>query len=120
MNCSTCEIMLRELLKAVGKWQCLTNGCNQRTVYNWLSNLDNDSKKSNKWIELALKMAEKVRFNNKQIAIQTGDVVVIELAYGKDMGRYLTGHLVQFQMDRKCGKAIKRCSCYLRKHRKRY
>ena len=119
MNCSTCKNNVKGTAKGCrGNGNCLTNGCNQRTVYNWLSNLDNDSKKSNKWIELSFKNGRK-KFvsNNKQIAIQTGDVVVIELAYGKDMGMVsLTGHLVQFQMDRKnAEKQLKDAPVILRK-----
>ena len=119
MNCSTCKKNVKGTPKGCrGNGNCLTNGCNQRTVYNWLSNLDNDSKKSNKWIELSFKNGRK-KFvsNNKQIAIQTGDVVVIELAYGKDMGMVsLTGHLVQFQMDRKnAEKQLKDAPVILRK-----
>ena len=119
MNCSNCKNNVKGTPKGCrGNGNCLTNGCNQRTVYNWLSNLDNDSKKSNKWIELSFKNGRK-KFvsNNKQIAIQTGDVVVIELAYGKDMGMVsLTGHLVQFQMDRKnAEKQLKDAPVILRK-----
>ena len=119
MNCSTCKKNVKGTPKGCREnGNCLTNGCNQRTVYNWLSNLDNDSKKSNKWIELSFKNGRK-KFvsNNKQIAIQTGDVVVIELAYGKDMGMVsLTGHLVQFQMDRKnAEKQLKDAPVILRK-----
>lgn len=119
MNCSTCKNNVKGTPKGCrGNGNCLTNGCSQRTVYNWLSNLDNDSKKFNKWVELSFKNGRK-KFvsNNQKIAIQTGDVVVIELAYGIDMGMVsLTGHLVEFQMDRKnAEKQLKDAPAILRK-----
>ena len=104
MSCSTCSNNKKQTPKGCkSNGNCSTNGCNQRSTYNWLSNIDQITSHYSKVVELSFKNGRKSFINNNdKTPAQTGDVVVIEGRSGKDIGIVsLTGELVHYQMIRK-------------------
>ena len=106
LNCSTCKN--KGVPKGCkGNGSCLTNGCNQRSVYNWLSDFDTLQPAQQNVVELSFKNGRKdFGLNSNKLPLQVGDLVLISTSHGKDMGTVsLTGELVQFQI--RCKKAEK-------------
>ena len=107
MNCSTCKN--KGIPKGCkGNGSCLTNGCNQRSVYNWLSDFDTLQPAQQNVVELSFKNGRKdFGLNSNKLPLQVGDLVLISTSHGKDMGTVsLTGELVQFQIRRKKAEKI--------------
>ena len=107
MNCSTCKN--KGVPKGCkGNGSCLTNGCNQRSVYNWLSDFDTLQPAQQNVVELSFKNGRKdFGLNSNKLPLQVGDLVLISASHGKDMGTVsLTGELVQFQIRRKKAEKI--------------
>ena len=107
MNCSTCKN--KGIPKGCkGNGSCFTNGCNQRSVYNWLSDFDALLPAQQTVVELSYKNGRKDFGSNvNKLTLQVGDLVLISNSYGKDMGTVsLTGELVQFQIKRKKAEKI--------------
>ncbi len=117
MNCSTCKN--NSIPKGCkGNGSCFTNGCNQRSVYNWLSDVDKYQTAQYKVVELSFKNGRKIFASNEnKIPVQTGDLVVITSHHGIDIGTVmLTGELVQFQISRKnAEKTLNRLALITRK-----
>ena len=58
LNCSTCKN--KGIPKGCkGNGSCLTNGCNQRSVYNWLSDFDTLQPAQQNVVELSFKNGRK-------------------------------------------------------------
>ena len=107
MNCSTCKN--KGVPKGCkGNGSCLINGCNQRSVYNWLSDFDTLQPAQQNVVELSFKNGRKdFGLNSNKLPLQVGDLVLISTSHGKDMGTVsLTGELVQFQIRRKKAEKI--------------
>ena len=107
MNCSTCKN--KGIPKGCkGNGSCLNNGCNQRSVYNWLSDFDTLQPAQQNVVELSFKNGRKdFGLNSNKLPLQVGDLVLISTSHGKDMGTVsLTGELVQFQIRRKKAEKI--------------
>ena len=107
MNCSTCKN--KGIPKGCkGNGSCFINGCNQRSVYNWLSDFDALLPAQQTVVELSYKNGRKDFGSNvNKLTLQVGDLVLISNSYGKDMGTVsLTGELVQFQIKRKKAEKI--------------
>ena len=107
MNCSTCKN--KGIPKGCkGNGSCFTNGCNQRSVFNWLSDFDALQPAQQTVVELSYKNGRKDFGSNvNKLTLQVGDLVLISNSYGKDMGTVsLTGELVQFQIKRKKAEKI--------------
>ena len=102
MNCSTCKN--NGIPKGCkGNGSCFTNGCNQRSVYNWLSDFDAFQPAQQTVVELSFKNGRKdFGSNSNKLPLQVGDLVLISTSHGKDMGTVtLTGELVNFKLDEK-------------------
>ena len=107
MNCSTCKN--NGIPKGCkGNGSCFNNGCNQRSVYNWLSDFDAFQPAQQTVVELSFKNGRKdFGSNSNKLPLQVGDLVLISTSHGKDMGTVtLTGELVQFQIRRKKAEKI--------------
>lgn len=104
MGCDTCTNKVGGTPKGCrSNGSCVTLGCNARTTYNWLNNIDQITNNKNKIVELTFKNGRK-QFcrNDSELSIYTGDTVVVDCSLGYDVGRVtLTGELVQHQMQRK-------------------
>ena len=103
MSCSTCtnKSGIKKGCKSNGS--CLTFGCNQRTTFNWLNNIDQVIVDKTKSIEVSFKNGRKQFFNNPlDSPIYIGDNVAIDCNPGYDIGVVtLTGELVKHQIQRK-------------------
>jgi len=107
MSCSNCSKNNNETptgCKSNGN--CLTNGCDQRSVFNWLSNIDELSTNESINVELSFKNGRKsFSVNKSKIPVQMGDTVVVDVSHGIDIANVsLVGELVRHQMQRKNNK----------------
>lgn len=82
---------------------CGTGGCNQMNVFDWLSDMMQQSEKKEAKIEVRFKNGRKSYYNNdKGVDLKTGDVVAVEASSGHDIGTVsLTGELVDLQIQKK-------------------
>lgn len=83
---------------------CGVSGCNKLNSFDWLAHIDtpNGSTKFN-GVEIRFKNGRKEFFkNDKNLSFYIGDVVVVEVESGHDIGVIsLTGDLVKVQMNKK-------------------
>ncbi len=104
MGCATCTNKVGGTPKGCrSNGSCVTSGCNARTTFNWLNNIDEFTNNKNKVVEVSFKNGRK-QFcqNNSELSIYSGDTIVIDCSPGHDIGIVsLTGELVQHQMQRK-------------------
>lgn len=82
---------------------CVSGGCNQMSVYNWLNNIENTKSAQNETVEISFKNGRKMYcVNEHKLTINAGEAVVVEGSPGKDVGIVtLTGELVVHQLVRK-------------------
>ena len=102
MGCANCSNNNGKPNGCKSNGHCVSGGCDQMSVYNWLSNVETVSNDP-EVVELSFKNGrKKFCYNNKKIKVYTGDAVVIEAKPGFDVGVItLTGPLVKHQMLRK-------------------
>ncbi len=104
MSCATCTNKVGGTPKGCrSNGSCVTLGCNARTTFNWLNNIDQITNNKNKVVEVSFKNGRKqFCHNDSGLAIYSGDTVVIDCSIGFDIGIVtLTGELVQHQIQRK-------------------
>jgi cell fate regulator YaaT (PSP1 superfamily) len=83
---------------------CGTDGCNNLTVFNWLSNMSLPSgQKEFDIVEIRYKNGRKGFYKNTdKLSLQIGDIVATEADAGHDIGAVtLMGELVRVQMKKK-------------------
>ena len=82
---------------------CVSGGCNQMSVYNWLNNIEKTNSSQNEIVEISFKNGRKMYcVNEYKLTINAGEAVVVEGSPGKDVGIVtLTGELVVHQLARK-------------------
>lgn len=86
---------------------CGTGGCNQMSVFDWLTNMELPSgQKKYDIVEVRFKNGRKGFFKNEtDVELNTGDVVAVEASPGHDIGTVsLSGELVKLQMNKKAPK----------------
>lgn len=107
MSCSSCSKNNNEVPRGCkSNGNCSTNGCDQRSVFNWLSDIDELSTNEVIHVELSFKNGRKsFALNINKIPIQMGDTVVVDVSFGIDIANVsLVGELVLHQMQRKNNK----------------
>ena len=107
MSCSSCSKNNNEAPRGCkSNGNCSTNGCDQRSVFNWLSDIDKLSINESIHVELSFKNGRKsFALNANKIPIQMGDTVVVDVSFGIDIANVsLVGELVLHQMQRKNNK----------------
>jgi cell fate regulator YaaT (PSP1 superfamily) len=83
---------------------CGSGGCNKLTVFDWLSNINLPSQRSNfNGIEVRFKGSRKEFFyNEKKLALKEGDVIAVEGSPGHDIGVVsIVGELARLQFKKK-------------------
>lgn len=83
---------------------CTSGGCNKLEVFDWLSNMNVDTtSRGFDIVEIRFKNSRKAFYkNSKNLAIQVGDVVVVDGAPGFDTGVVsITGELSRIQVSKK-------------------
>ena len=82
---------------------CSTGGCNKLNVFDWLSNMEQDSGESFDIMEVRFKNGRKDFYRNDQnLDVVTGDPVVVDVPSGHHIGYVsLQGELVRLQMKKK-------------------
>jgi len=102
MGCSNCTNNNGKPNGCKSNGHCVSGGCDQMSVYNWLSNIE-DVSNDQQAVEVSFKNGrKKFCYNINKIAAYTGDAVVVEASPGTDVGVItLTGPLVKHQMLRK-------------------
>jgi len=83
---------------------CGSGGCNQLSVFNWLSDIHNANEKNQfKGVEIRFKGSRKEFFLNKDnLPLAVGDVVAVESSPGHDIGVVsIVGELTKLQMKKK-------------------
>ena len=107
MGCSgcstkTCGSSLPRGCKNNGN--CGSGGCNQLSVFNWLSDIQTSSEKEQfKAVEVRFKGSRKEFFLNKDnLHLVVGDVIAVEASPGHDIGVVsIVGELTKLQMKKK-------------------
>lgn len=83
---------------------CSKGGCNKLEVFDWLSNMEMPGgQRPFDIVEVRFKNGRKNFYkNNQQLPLYTGDVVVVDVGPGYDVGMVtLAGELVRMQMQRR-------------------
>ncbi len=82
---------------------CGVNGCNKRSVFDWLANMDQPSDQKFDILEVRFKNGRKDFYRNtKGLALQINDAVAVEGSPGHDIGTVsMSGQLVKLQMRQK-------------------
>ena len=107
MSCENCSKNKNKTpLGCKSNGNCLTNGCEQRSVFNWLSDIDELSSNEGIHVELSFKNGRKsFAINANKTPLQMGNTVVLEVSFGIDVANVsLVGELVRHQMQRKKNK----------------
>lgn len=104
MGCSSCSTGNNGVpagCKSNGS--CGTCGCDKMSVFDWLTGIPLPAgQKAFDMVEVRFKNGRKGYYRNSQLELYVGDVVVIDLNPGLDVGIVsLTGELVKIQLKRK-------------------
>ncbi len=104
MGCSSCSSGSNGVpagCKSNGS--CGTCGCDKMSVFDWLTGIPLPAgQKAFDMVEVRFKNGRKSYYRNGQLELYVGDVVVIDLNPGLDVGIVsLTGELVKIQLKRK-------------------
>ncbi|HRX28064.1 MAG TPA: regulatory iron-sulfur-containing complex subunit RicT [Saprospiraceae bacterium] len=103
MGCSSCGS------GSVGgcgnKGQCSSGSCNRMNSYDWISVLDINDPTEYEYVEISFKKGARKEIAHKKntdYSIVTGDMVLVDVQGGYDIGRIsLSGELVRLQMKKK-------------------
>ena len=105
MGCTSCGNKSDGVPSGCGNnGHCASGTCGRMGVFNWLENMKlPDGQKEFDGVEVRFKNGRKGYFkNSSRLHLYLGDVVVVESAYGYDVGLItLTGELVKTQLSRK-------------------
>ncbi len=82
---------------------CGVDGCNKKSVFDWLANMDQPSDQNFDILEIRFKNGRKDFFRNTQgLSYQINDAVAVEGSSGHDIGTIsMKGQLVKLQMRQK-------------------
>ncbi|MBI2259012.1 MAG: hypothetical protein HYU67_08945 [Flavobacteriia bacterium] len=102
-NCKTCHSKDGTPGGCKNNGLCTSNGCNKLEVYDWLENMNSPMGESTKIIEVRFKNSRKSFYkNDKNIPLQSGDLVVVDVAPGYDVGVVsVTGELAKIQFQKR-------------------
>lgn len=111
MGCSSCSSGSNGVpagCKSNGS--CGTCGCDKMSVFDWLTGIPLPAgQKAFDMVEVRFKNGRKSYYRNSQLELYVGDVVVIDLNPGLDVGIVsLTGELVKIQLKEKMSRTITR------------
>ncbi|WP_273444819.1 stage 0 sporulation family protein [Neolewinella agarilytica] len=107
MGCKSCGSGTNEdgTPKGCGsKGACNTSSCNQRSTYDWLSDLGIDDPYAASIVEVSFKngASKDFYYAPSELEVFTGDNVAVETKNGYNVGRItLSGELVRLQMKKK-------------------
>lgn len=105
MACSSCSTGKNGTPAGCGNnGHCASGGCGKMGVFNWLENMQLPAgQKMFEGVEVRFKNGRKGYYKNgSNSSLYIGDAVVVESAYGYDVGVVtLTGELVRTQLSRK-------------------
>ncbi len=107
MGCSGCSTKTCGSSLPIGcknNGNCGSGGCNQLSVFNWLSDIQTSSEKEQfKAVEVRFKGSRKEFFLNKDnFHLVVGDVITVEASPGHDIGVVsIVGELTKLQMKKK-------------------
>ena len=105
MGCSSCSTGKGGLPAGCNNnGACGTCGCGDKmSVFDWLTGIPLPAgQKPFDIVEVRFKNGRKTFFRNSQLSLYTGDVVVVDMAPGHDVGIIsLTGELVRIQLKKK-------------------
>jgi cell fate regulator YaaT (PSP1 superfamily) len=104
MGCSSCSTKNGVPAGCKSNGNCGSScGCDKLSVFDWLTGIPLiNGQKPFDVIEVRFKNGRKGYYRSSQIECYTGDVVVVDLQPGLDVGVVsLTGELVKIQMERK-------------------
>ena len=103
-ECTTCIVPSEnnQIPGCRNKGGCLTNGCEKLSVTDWLSDMELPVDTAFNYVEVRFKSGRKDFFNINNLALVTGDPVVVDVPNGHHIGYVsLMGELVKFQMKKK-------------------
>jgi len=83
---------------------CSSGGCNKLGVFNWLANMQlPNGQKAYDIVEVRFKNSRKAFYKNgKNLSLQVGDVVVVDVSPGYDIGVVsIVGELARVQVNKK-------------------
>jgi len=103
-GCTTCIVPSEnnQIPGCGNKGGCLTNGCEKLSVTDWLSDMELPVDTAFNYVEVRFKSGRKDFFNINNLALITGDPVVVDVPNGHHIGYVsLMGELVKFQMKKK-------------------
>lgn len=105
MGCAGCSTGGATPAGCGSKGHCATGGCNMMNTYNWLADMPIAfGNEQNDLFEISFNNGTNKEFyrNGNKVAVNTGDLVVVETGMGFDIGRItLSGELVKLQMKKK-------------------
>lgn len=105
MGCSGCGDGSGSTPKGCGdKGHCATGGCNKHNTYDWIAARDIYDPSAYNIVEVSFKNGSHKDFyiNDPMTYAVTGDMVVVEVANGYDVGQIsLSGDLARLQMKKK-------------------
>jgi hypothetical protein len=82
---------------------CSSGGCNKLGVFNWLANMQlPNGQKAYDIVEVRFKNSRKAFYKNgKNLSLQVGDVVVVDVSPGYDIGVVsIVGELARVQIKK--------------------
>lgn len=105
MGCAGCSTTTGTPKGCGSKGHCATGGCNMMNTYDWLADMPIAfGMEQNEVFEISFNNGTRKDFykNSKKLAVNTGDLVMVETGMGTDIGRItLSGELVKLQMKKK-------------------
>lgn len=104
MACASCSTGEGQPKGCRNNGTCGTDGCNNLTVFDWLSNMNlPNGKEPYNYVEVRFKNGRKHFYENSEnLSLSMGDVVATQAEPGHDVGIVsLVGELVRIQMKKK-------------------
>jgi cell fate regulator YaaT (PSP1 superfamily) len=104
MGCTNCSSSGGSPRGCQNNGTCSSGGCNKLGVFDWLANMQlPNGQKPYDIVEIRFKNSRKAFYrNNKDLALQVGDVVVVEASSGFDVGVVsIVGELARIQVKKK-------------------
>jgi cell fate regulator YaaT (PSP1 superfamily) len=104
MGCNSCSSGGGTPKGCQNNGTCSSGGCNKLGVFDWLGNMTlPNGEKPYDIIEVRFKNSRKEFYrNDKNLSLQVGDVIVVEVSPGYDVGVVsIVGELARIQVNRK-------------------
>lgn len=102
MGCGSCSISGKLPMGCKNNGNCGTGGCHQMNTFDWLSDISYGKPSPYYEITFNQGIRKAICRNDKNIQVDTGDLVVVKSAAGYDIGMVtLSGEIVDLQMRKK-------------------